>query len=99
MEINKNRQRSMNLFLIFIQILSEIFSDCKERAALLYKFFKLYFAEQEKKWTIVVSKLKDRIKNYKEICETFVKQNDKMVENVEYIDEILFSEKLTRGKK
>ena len=31
------------LFLIFIHILSEISAECKERANLLYKFFKIYF--------------------------------------------------------
>jgi len=64
----------------------------------MYKFVKLYFAEQEKRWAIVINKMKDKIKIYKEICESFVKQNDVMVEKVELVNDILFSQRLTTGK-
>ncbi len=64
----------------------------------MYKFVKLYFAEQEKKWVITLNKLKDKIKVYKEICESFVKQNDVLVEKIELVNDILFSQRLTPGK-
>ena len=41
--------------------------------------------------------MKDRIRIYKEICESFVKQNDVIVEKVELVNDILFSQRLTAG--
>jgi len=83
---------------MFLQLISEIYSECKERGILLYKFFKLYFVEQEKKWTIVINRMKDKVKYYKDLCKTILQQKNKYLEKIETINEVLFTNKLTQGK-
>ena len=93
-EIYAFRKKFIILFLIFIQILSEISVECKERAVLLYKFFKLYFVEQEKKWSLFFDKMNTKIKYYKDLCKRVIQQKNKHLK-VESINDILFSNKLT----
>jgi len=62
---------------------------------LLYKIFKLFFVEQERKWTIVVSKLKEKITYFKELSKTIIQQKHKHLEKIEKINDILFSKKLS----
>jgi hypothetical protein len=85
------------LFLIFIQIISEISSECKERGILLYKFFKIYFVEQEKKWTIAINKMKEKVKYYKELCKTIMQMKNQQIDKIEEINDILFTNKLSKG--
>ena len=87
---NFNKKFSV-LFLIFIQLLSEIAQECKERAVLLYKFFKLYFVEQEKKWALIYDKMNRKIKYYQELCKTIIHQKNQNSDKIESINDILFS--------
>jgi hypothetical protein len=91
-QVNK---KFLILFLIFLQILSEISVECKERAVLLYKFFKLYFVELEKKWTSSYERLREKIKYYKELCKAVIQQKNKFLEKIEMINNIIFSNNLT----
>lgn len=93
---NESKKKFMILFIIFIQILGEISQECKEKATLLYKFFKLYFVEQEKKWTIVVNKIKEKIHYYKDLCKTVIQQKNRHLDRIENINDVLFSHKLTK---
>lgn len=92
----EHRKRFTILFIIFLQILSEISVECKERAALLYKFFKMYFCEQEIKWVIVVNKMKEKVRYYKDLCKTIVDQKSKHLDKINKINDILFAQKLTK---
>jgi hypothetical protein len=94
---DSNERKFIVLFLIFIQILSEISLECKERAILLYKFFKIYFVEQEKKWISAINKMKDKIRYYKELCKTIMQMKNNQIDKIEEINDILFTNKLTKG--
>ena len=85
----------MILFLIFIQLLSEISLECKERAVLLYKFFKTYFVEQEKKWFLLINRMNDKIKYYKDLCKAIVQQKNRFIDKIERINDVLFNNKPT----
>jgi hypothetical protein len=39
---------------------------------LLYKFFKLYYIEQEKKWINIVEKVHKKIKYYRDLCKILI---------------------------
>lgn len=93
----KQEKKFIILFLIFIQILSELSSECKERSNLLYKFFKIYFVEQVKKWTLTVNKMKKKIKYYKELCMTIIQPKSMQKKKIEEINLILMSKSLTTG--
>jgi hypothetical protein len=80
---------------VFIQVLADISVEYKERAVLIYKFFKLYFVEQEKKWTVAVDKMKEKVKYYKDLCKTVIHQKNKYLDRIELINDILFSNKVT----
>ena len=82
----KQEKKFIILFLIFIQILSELSSECKERSNLLYKFFKIYFVEQVKKWTLTVNKMKKKIKYYKELCMTIIQPKSMQKKKIEEIN-------------
>ena len=88
--------RHLILFLIFIQILSEIHSDNKDKAILLYKFFTNFFVEQDKKWIYVVSKMKEKVKIYKNLCKAILTQKNKNVDKIEDMNNVLFSNKVTK---
>ena len=89
-------KRYLVLFLIFIQILAELYSDCKEKATLLYKFFVNFFAEQDKKWIYVVSKMKERVKFYKNLAKTILQQKHKNIEHIEDLNNVFFANKVTK---
>jgi hypothetical protein len=92
----EHRKRFTILFIIFLQLLSEISVECKERAALLYKFFKMYFCEQERKWILVVNKMKEKVHYYKDLCKTIIDQKSKHLDKIGKINDILFAQKLTK---
>ena len=62
---------------------------------MLYKFFKLYFIEQEKKWVSEIEKMREKIQNYKNLIKLIFQQKTKHIDKVEAINEVLFSQKLT----
>lgn len=94
---NSYERKFIVLFLIFIQILSEVSSECKERGVLLYKFFKIYFVEQEKKWVIAINTMKDKIYYYKQLCKTIIQQKNFHIDKIEDINDVLFTSKLSKG--
>lgn len=55
----------------------------------------MYFVEHEKKWIIVVEKMKDKVQYYKNLCKTILQQKNKHLEKIESINEVLFTNKLT----
>ena len=82
---------------VFLQILSDISIQCKERAILLYKIFKLYFVEHEKKWIAVIHRLKNKIKHYKDLCEVIVANKFKNVDKIDEINKVLLNRHLSEG--
>lgn len=93
---DQHERKFIILFLIFIQILSEVSSECKERGILLYKFFKIYFVEQENKWIIAINKMKEKVKYYKELCKTIMQMKNQQIDKIEEINDILFTNKLSK---
>jgi hypothetical protein len=77
-------------------MLSEIAIECKEKAILIYKLFKIYFVEIEKKWISLTIKLKDKIHYYKDLCQTILQQKNKSLLKIETISDVLFANKLTK---
>lgn len=94
-KLSNQRMKSLTYYLIFFQILSEFSSECKERAYLLYTFFKVYFAEQETKFSKVIQKLYDKIKFYKDLCKLIVQQKHKHLDKIEEISDILLTQKVS----
>ena len=86
----------MYLFTVFIQLLSDIYTECKERAILLYKVFKIYFSEQEKKWFSVLNQFKNKIKYYKELAKLIIQQKNKHLDKIERISDVLSQNYLTK---
>jgi hypothetical protein len=92
----KQKKKFLIIFLIFLQILSEISVENKERSLLLYKCFKIYFVEQEKKWLSIVNKLREKTIYYKELCKIIIQQKNEHVKKVEDISEVLLSQATTK---
>jgi len=76
-------------------LLSEIGAECKEKAILLYRVFKMFFAEQEKKWANITFKIKEKIGYYKDLCRTLIDNKNSDNTKIEKINDILFSRKLS----
>lgn len=70
-------------------------SECKEKAVLLYQVFKLFFVEQEKKWTVITNHMKEKIHYYKELAKTVIQQKNKHLAKIEAINDCLFANKLS----
>ena len=82
-------------------MLSEISKDYKEKAILIYKFFKYYFIEKEK---IFIEKIKiknDKLDNFKQICNVIINSENKSDEDlpIEFIIDTLERKPLTDGNK
>ena len=91
------RKKFYLLYLIILQILSEISVDSKERSVLLYKCFKAYFTEMEKKNQLIIQNLKAKIIFYKNLIKTVMFQKDRKLDSIEILTDILKSERLTEG--
>jgi hypothetical protein len=60
---------------------------------LLYKFFKIYFIEQEKKWINIVEKVHKKIKYYKDLCKILISKESGPTNNLkilETLNDVLF---------
>lgn len=90
-------QKFLVLFSIFIQILAEISTEDKTKAILLYKFFKHYFVEQDKKWITILNEMKSKVKYYKTLSKIIIQQKNKHLKQIEEISEVLVSNKLTQN--
>ena len=78
-----------------MQLLTEISLECKDKAVLLYKVFKLYFVEQEKKWIFKSNLMKDKINFYKDFTKFHMQENNKELINIKQISEMMLSNKTT----
>ena len=76
--------------------MSELSVKFKDRAVLLYKFFKVYFVEHEKKWLDILNTMKDKIRYFKDLCKIMIQQKHKHIQKVERINDVLFANNLTR---
>ena len=81
-----------------MQVLTDISKECKERAILLYKIFKLYFVETEKRWIEISKQMKEKITKYREISEIILKLKFKNIENIDEINSILLDKNISEGK-
>ncbi len=70
-------------------------AECKEKAILLYKVFKMFFAEQERKWANLTFKIREKIGYYKDLCKTLIQSNNNQNNKIDKINDILFSRKLS----
>lgn len=70
-------------------------AECKEKAVLLYRVFKMFFAEQERKWANITYKIKEKIGYYKDLCKTLIENKNKDNSKIEKINDILFARKLS----
>ena len=62
---------------------------------MLFTFFKVYFAEQEVKFSSILTKLYDKIKFYKDLCKLVIQQKHKYLERIEEISDTLVSQRIT----
>ncbi len=81
-----------------MQVLTDISKECKERAILLYKIFKLYFVETEKRWIEISKQMKEKITKYREISEIILKLKFKNIEKIDEINSILLDKNINEGK-
>jgi len=88
-EYKQRGKKYLYLYLIFLQIVSDIAKDCKDKANLLYKCFKLYFIEQEKRYIDSLKFLKERAKTFKDFCKLILQYNSKNMESMDVMNEIL----------
>jgi len=65
---------------------------------LLYKIFKLYFVETEKRWIEISKQMKEKITKYREISEIILKLKFKNIENIDEINSILLDKNISEGK-
>lgn len=70
-------------------------AECKEKAILLYRVFKMFFAEQERKWANLTFKIREKIGYYKDLCKTLIDNKNNQNTKIDKINDILFSRKLT----
>lgn len=55
----------------------------------------MYFVEQEKKWTIILNQMKDKVKYYKDLCKLIIAQKNKHLNKIERINDVLFNRRLS----
>ena len=92
----KSCKRYLILFFIFLQELSDISREFKEKSILLYKLFVHFLAEQDKKWINVINKMKEKINYYKNLSKTLLSQKNNNTQNIEDLTTILFSNKISK---
>ena len=96
-EYVKRGKKFLYLYLIFLQILSELAIECKDKANLLYKCFKLYFVEQEKRNIESLKFLKDKLIAFKEFTKSILDNSTFTMENLDSINEKLLDKSITNS--
>lgn len=69
-------------------------AECKEKAILLYRVFKMFFAEQERKWANLTFKIREKIGYYKDLCKTLIENKNNQNTKIDKLNDILFARKL-----
>jgi len=70
-------------------------AECKEKAILLYRVFKMFFAEQERKWANLTFKIREKIGYYKDLCKTLIENKNNKNTKLDKLNDILFARKLS----
>jgi len=91
MEFKNFRNKSLVISLIFLNLLSEISYEKKEKAELLYKAFKEYFILLEANHTTEKERYHKKIEFYKELCKTILSQEQDTLSDIDIINDVLFS--------
>jgi len=55
----------------------------------------MFFSEQERKWSNLTLKIKQKLEYYKDLCKTVLQNKDKKENILEKLNEILFQNNLT----
>ena len=55
----------------------------------------MFFAEQERKWANLTSKIKEKIDYYKDLCKTILETKERRENKLEKLNDILFQKNLT----
>ncbi len=61
----------------------------------MYRVFKLFFVEQERKWIIIINQMKEKINYFKELSKTIMQQKNKHLQKIEKINDTLFANKIS----
>ena len=61
----------------------------------LYKFFKYYFAEQEKRFIDELKIIKDKLTTYKDLCKTILSQNNSKEISIDSVNAVLIDKRVT----
>ena len=93
-EMAKFEKNALLISLVFLQVLAEISSENKDKAYLLFKAFKLYFVQQEKRNSFEKNRILDKIDFYRDLCKTLVSRNPK-IPSLETINNILFAKNVS----
>jgi len=85
-------------------MLSDISVESKEKSVLIYKIFKIYFVEIEKKWAQEITKNNEKVDYYKKFCAEILTMSNTNATTVEAISEVLLKpniseENLSNHKK
>jgi len=94
-DFQKFKNKSLIISLIFMNMLSEISTENKDKASLLYRAFKEYFVLIETNHTIEKQKILQKINFYKELCKTVLSQKQDSLGNIDSINDVLFANTIT----
>ncbi len=61
----------------------------------MYKVFKMFFSEQERKWSNLTLKIKQKLEYYKDLFKTIIQNKEKKENIMEKLNEILFQNVLS----
>lgn len=96
-DLQTTRKNQLVIFTVFLQILSEISITSKERATLLYKVFKKYFIETEKKTLLEKEKLTRKLEYYRRFIQFILDKEKSYFTDIDAINDILSSYKLSKA--
>jgi len=91
----KETKQSFILSLIFIQLISEISKEQKERGELLFRIFRIFMWKEEEKLVREKNDYLDKILYYRELCKNILSSKFKDDFHIEQINDILFTNVLT----
>ena len=96
-EVESYKKKSLLCALIFLQVLSEIGKDDRDKAILLYKAFKYYFVVKDSYEVYEQEKNLKKINFYKTLCKTLLGEENTEIADIDTINDILFSFKVDKA--